>query len=93
MRRSQSPRRSRSASCATSPAACCAPSVVYVDTSALCALLIEQPESPALLDWLDETNATLVSSDLAETELRRIAVRESLDQSDVTRLLDGVARA
>ena len=68
-------------------------SVVYVDTSALGALLIDQPESVALLDWLDQTTATLVSSDLLETELRRIAVREDLDQSDVTSLLDGVGLA
>lgn len=67
--------------------------VVYVDTSALGALLIDQPESPALLDWLDRTSAALVSSDLLETELRRVAVREGLDQSDVTALLDGVALA
>lgn len=65
--------------------------IVYVDTSALGALLIEQPESTALVDWLDETSATLVSSDLLETELRRLAVREGLDQSDVSRILDGVA--
>jgi len=67
--------------------------VVYVDTSALAALLIDQPGSAALLDWLDSTAAELVSSDLLETELRRVAVREGLDQSDVTRLLDGVALA
>lgn len=67
--------------------------VVYVDTSALAALLIDQPESAALLDWLDSTAAELASSDLLETELRRVAVREGLDQSDVTRLLDGVALA
>lgn len=67
--------------------------VVYIDTSALGALLIDRPESPALLDWLDQTSATLVSSDLLETELRRVAVREGLDQADVTRLLDGVALA
>lgn len=35
----------------------------------------------------------LISSDLLETELRRIAVREGLDQSDVTSVLDGVALA
>lgn len=68
-------------------------SVVYVDTSAVGALLIDQPESPALVDWLDQTSATLVSSDLLETEMRRIAVRESLHQSDVSRVLDGVALA
>lgn len=67
--------------------------VVYVDTSSLGAVLIDQPETPALLDWLDQTPATLVSSDLLETELRRLALREGLDQSDVTRVLDGVALA
>ena len=67
--------------------------VAYVDTSALGALLIDQPESPALVDWLDQTSMTLVSSDLLETELRRLAIREGLDQSDVTRILDGVALA
>lgn len=67
--------------------------VIYVDTSALAALLIDQPESPTLMAWLDETTGALVSSDLLETELRRLAVREGLDQGDVTRLLDGVALA
>lgn len=68
-------------------------SIVYVDTSALAALLVDQPESTALPEWLDATPATLVSSDLLETELRRLAVREALDQADVTSLLDGVALA
>ena len=67
--------------------------VIYVDTSALGALLIEQPESAALVEWLDQTSAVLVSSDLTETELRRIAVREGLEQADVTLVLDGVALA
>ena len=70
-----------------------ADAVIYVDTSALAALLIDQPASAALVAWLDVTPATLVSSDLLETELRRLAVREGLDQGDVTRLLDGVALA
>lgn len=67
--------------------------MVYVDTSALAAVLIDRPESPALLEWLDQTPAALVSSDLTETELRRVAVREGLDQADVTSVLDGVALA
>ena len=67
--------------------------IVYVDTSALGALLIEQPESNALVEWLDRTADALVSSDLLETELRRIAVREGIDQVAVTRLLDGVGLA
>lgn len=67
--------------------------VVYVDTSALGALLIDQPESADLVRWLDETPAVLVSSDLLETELRRVAVREGLEQVEVSRLLDGVGLA
>lgn len=41
--------------------------IVYVDTSALGTLLIEQPESNALVEWLDQTADVLVSSDLLET--------------------------
>ncbi|WP_300345699.1 type II toxin-antitoxin system VapC family toxin [Nesterenkonia sp.] len=67
--------------------------VVYVDTSVLGALLIDQPESDVLIEWLDQTDALLVSADLLETELRRLAVREDIDQSEVTRVLDGVALA
>lgn len=67
--------------------------VVYVDTSALGALLVEQLESDALESWLDQTSDMLVSSDLLEFELRRLAVREGIDQADVTRLLDGVSLA
>lgn len=67
--------------------------VVYVDTSALAALLKPEPESESLERWLDETSATLVSSDLLETELRRVAARDGLSQTDVTALLDGVALA
>ena len=67
--------------------------IVYVDTSALGALLIEQPESNALVEWLDRTADVLVSSDLLETELRRITVREGIDQGAVTRILDGVGLA
>ena len=67
--------------------------VVYVDTSALGALLVERLESDALESWLDQTSDMLVSSDLLEIELRRLAVREGIDQADVTRLLDGVSLA
>ena len=67
--------------------------VVYVDASALGALLVEQLESDALESWLDQTSDILVSSDLLEIELRRLAVREGIDQADVTRLLDGVSLA
>ena len=64
---------------------------VYADTSALGALLVAQAETRALVDWLDREPARLVSSDLLETELRRMAVREERDQSKVSAILDGVS--
>lgn len=67
--------------------------LVYVDTSALGALLVAQKETPALVEWLDQTPARLVSSDLLETELRRVATREGRDQATVSGLLDGVSLA
>lgn len=66
---------------------------VYVDASALGAVLLEEARSEALIEWLDATTHDLVSTDLLETELRRLAVREGIEQSDVTRLLDGVSLA
>ena len=67
--------------------------LVYADTSALGALLVAQAETEALVDWLDQTPAQLVSSDLLETELRRMAVREGRDQSRVSAILEGVSLA
>ena len=66
---------------------------VYLDTSAFGALLISQAETEALVEWLDQTDATLVSSDLLETELRRMAMREARDQAKVSAILDGVSLA
>lgn len=65
--------------------------LVYVDTSALGALLISQEETKALVEWLDLEAVSLVSSDLLETELRRVAVRERRDQAKVSEILDGVS--
>ncbi|WP_353810432.1 type II toxin-antitoxin system VapC family toxin [Agromyces chitinivorans] len=67
--------------------------LVYVDTSALGALLVAQSETEALVEWLDQADVRLVSSDLLETELRRMAVREGRDQSKVSAILDGVSLA
>lgn len=66
---------------------------VYVDTSALGKMLVESPESAALEDWLGANQDPLVSCDLLETELRRLAVREGLDQAEVTKALDHVSLA
>jgi uncharacterized protein len=63
---------------------------VYVDTSAAAKLLVEEPESPALADHLDAfvaNDVPLVSSLLLETELRRVAVREGLEQARVSDLI------
>lgn len=67
--------------------------LVYVDTSALGKLLVTSPETDRVAAWLDACEDDLVSSDLLETELRRVAVREGIDQGVVTGLLDGVALA
>ena len=57
--------------------------VVYVDTSALAAVLIEQPESQVAIDWLDRTEATLVSSDLLEMDSVHLEAALRLDASAV----------
>lgn len=67
--------------------------LVYVDTSALGAFLIWQRETEALVSWLDAGGVELVSCDLLETELRRMAVREGHDQARVGQLLEGVSLA
>lgn len=62
---------------------------VYLDASAAAKLLLEEPESPAMVGYLQtlEADNAVISSLLLETELRRIAVRMDLAQTDVTRLL------
>lgn len=65
------------------------PQVVYLDTSAAVKLISDERESHALRSYLDE-GLTIVSSDLLETELRRIGVRHHLDQVLITTVLDGV---
>ena len=57
--------------------------IVLLDTSALGKLLIEEPESSSLRNYLtqDTTPArTFVISSLAVTELRRLAFRLALEQ-------------
>ena len=62
---------------------------VYLDTSAAAKLLVDEVESNALAAFLDEVGdeEDVVSSALLETELRRLAVRLKLDQSEVSGLL------
>lgn len=57
----------------------------YIDTSAAAKLLLREAESDALRATVGSYQ--LYSSDLLETELRRIAVREGIPQEAVTKLL------
>jgi len=59
----------------------------YLDTSALTKLVVAEPESTALRDWLATTDRTPVSCDLARTELlravRRVAPRRMVQAREV----------
>lgn len=66
---------------------------VYVDTSALVKLLVDEPESDSLISWLDGAGADLVSSELLEVELRRVAIRAGVRLDEVARLVEGVSLA
>ena len=62
---------------------------VYLDTSAAAKLMVAEPESSDLANYLTrlDPEEPLVSSALLETELRRLAVRLDLEQGVVTGLL------
>lgn len=64
---------------------------VYVDTSAMVKLLVDEAESELLIEWLDDCDDELVSSELMELELRRMALRADIDLSDVVLLLEGIS--
>src|SRR5215211_3294380 len=63
----------------------------YLDTSAAVKLLVEEPESVALAQYLDQPNVETVACLLLETELRRFAVRHVIPQQDVSAILDTVS--
>lgn len=65
--------------------------IVYLDSSAATKLVMEEPESAALLSYLSSTPSEhdmMTSSILLETELRRAAARNRVDQKRVTAMLD-----
>jgi uncharacterized protein len=64
---------------------------VYLDTSAAVKLLVEEPESVALAQYLDQPNVETVACLLLETELRRFAVRHVIPQQDVSAILDTIS--
>lgn len=65
--------------------------ILYIETSAAAKLLVDEPASSRLAARLDsaaDSDDSLVSSLLLETELRRLAVRVDLAQAAVTHLLE-----
>ncbi|MDP9164665.1 MAG: type II toxin-antitoxin system VapC family toxin [Actinomycetota bacterium] len=63
----------------------------YLDTSALAKLVVAEPETAALRAWLAEQDRTLVSSDLARTELTRAVRRVAPERMiDAHAVLDGL---
>jgi uncharacterized protein len=66
--------------------------ILYLDASAAVRLLIEHPETGTLQFYLDEMSqhATIVSSVMIETELRRTAAERGAPQILATNILAGV---
>ncbi|WAH98835.1 type II toxin-antitoxin system VapC family toxin [Arthrobacter sp. MMS18-M83] len=67
--------------------------ITYVDTSAVLKLLVDEPESAALAEYLSTAAASghrLVASMLLYTELHCAARRRGLDSGPVNTVLGGV---
>ncbi|MBK5233720.1 MAG: type II toxin-antitoxin system VapC family toxin [Thermoleophilia bacterium] len=65
--------------------------IAYIETSAAAKLVLAEPETEALkeyLDQLDTDDGGLYSGLLLETELRRAAVRRGAPQEKVTDVLE-----
>ena len=64
----------------------------YFDTSALMKLIVPEPESDALRDWIFATAGMYVSSDLTRAELIRATTRLNPDRmSEARKVLSGLA--
>jgi predicted nucleic acid-binding protein len=61
--------------------------VTYADTSALVKLLVEEPESEALVQYLSGLSERTTSSELTVAELLRVALRSGADAEAATILL------
>ena len=64
--------------------------MISVDTTAAVKRISDEQESDGLRSYLDEA-PTLISSDLLETEPRRIGIRHGIDQVLITTIVDGVS--
>lgn len=65
--------------------------LLYLDTSAVVKLLVEEPETSALAESLAQPGRVLLACVLLETELRRFAVRYEISQAEVSAVLDAVS--
>lgn len=66
--------------------------LVYVDTSAAASLLKTEAQSLALKEWLVNSESSLISSAILETELRRVAMRTGASQTRATAILMRIAQ-
>ncbi|TQL66742.1 hypothetical protein FB381_0607 [Nocardioides albertanoniae] len=67
--------------------------LVYVDTSAVLKLLIDEPESDALEGHLNEivdNDGRVISSELLDVELTRVALRSGIARADVDAIVQEV---
>lgn len=65
---------------------------VYLETSAAAKLIVHETETRAVSDFLRrlEAGTAVISSQLLETELRRMAVRVEVAQAEVSSVLSRV---
>ncbi|MFV0319754.1 MAG: type II toxin-antitoxin system VapC family toxin [Microbacterium sp.] len=64
----------------------------YADTSALVKLVVPEPESSALRQWLHGSHIELVTSSIVRTELLRATRRGDVDAGAMARARDVLAR-
>ena len=63
---------------------------VYLDTSLVAKLILDEPDSDLVATWLTESPYRLVSSRLLETELRRAAAWAAVPQQHASTALSWV---
>ncbi len=67
--------------------------MIYLDSSAILKLVVPEPESAALFEYLDTVESPLASSELASVEVHRALLRMGIDPADEHhRVADAVLR-
>ncbi|MCL2803400.1 MAG: type II toxin-antitoxin system VapC family toxin [Micrococcales bacterium] len=64
--------------------------LAYIDTSAAVKFLVDESESAALLDWEDDPDMVMVSTDILVVELGRFRLRHHLDPRAVDKVVDSI---